>query len=133
MSEKIPASIHAGPLADHLTSAELHKVARTGEQITVPEGWSLIWEQTPGDAAYVLLEGTVAVLLHGEDIATLGPGDIVGEAALRERRLRTATVSARTPLVALRLTHDDFQRLTEQVPAFRAAVDANVAERLAGR
>lgn len=117
-------------LAARLSEREIRDVVRAGQQVTIPEGWSFIWEQTPGDAAYLLLEGRVAVFYEREQVAELGPGDIVGETALRERRLRTATVSALTPLIMLRFSIDAFAELSSRVPKFTEAVDANVAERL---
>lgn len=117
-------------LGDWLSERELREVVRAGQKVTIPEGWSFIWEQTPGDAAYLLLEGRVAVWYERERVAELGPGDIVGETALRHRRLRTATVSALESLVMLRFSTDTFSRLTTRVPRFADAIDANVAKRL---
>ncbi len=65
--------------------------------MTLPEGWSPIWERTPADKAYVILSGTVSVRHKGTEIAQLGEGDIMGEAALMNHSLRTASVVALTP------------------------------------
>lgn len=117
-------------LAARLSHAELREVVRSGQQVTIPQGWSFIYEQTPADAAYLLLEGRVAIFYEREKVAELGPGDFVGETALRERRLRTASVSAMEPLVMLRFSTEVFNDLSTRLPTFAEAVDASVAERL---
>lgn len=114
-----------------LAESEMREVCRAGREVTVPEGWSLIWEKTPADKAYLILEGNASVHHGGEQVAELGPGDLVGEMALRDHKLRSATVSAATPLRLLHLTGEAFQDLYQRVPAFRMAVDAAVAERTA--
>ncbi|MGH3716910.1 MAG: cyclic nucleotide-binding domain-containing protein [Micromonosporaceae bacterium] len=112
-----------------LAEGEMREVCRAGREVTVPEGWSLIWEKTPADKAYLILDGTAVVHAGGDKVAELGPGDLVGEMALRDHKLRSATVSAASPLRLLHLTGEAFQDLYERVPSFRTAVDAAVAER----
>lgn len=127
--DKVVANL-GGPLAERLSESELKEIVRAGQQVTIPQGWSFIWENTPGDAAYLLLEGRVAVWYEREKVAELGPGDIVGEAALRQRSLRTATVSAIEPLVMLRFGADSFDQLIAHMPHFADVVDASVAARI---
>lgn len=115
-------------LAD-LTDHEVREVRAAGREVSVPDGWSLIAQSTPPDKAYLVIEGRLAVLVGGEQVAELGPGDLVGEIGLRERKLRTATVTARTPLRLLHFTPEAFSELCARVPGFRAAVDSTVAAR----
>ena len=67
------------PLFADLSGREIKDIFRAGEEVSVPAGWSLILEQTPPDAAYLILSGTAAVRVKGDEIAELGPGDIDGE------------------------------------------------------
>src|SRR5450631_1659012 len=53
----------------------------------------LIHEQTPSDACYILLSGEVGVYVGQDRIAVLGPGEVIGESALRRGKLRSATVT----------------------------------------
>jgi CRP/FNR family cyclic AMP-dependent transcriptional regulator len=112
-----------------LAEREMRQVCDAGQEVTVPERWSFIWEQTPGDRAYLLLDGKAAVSVGGQQIAELGPGDLVGEVALRSKRLRTAAVTALTPLTLLSFTKETFDDLYRRVPTFREAVDTTVAAR----
>ena len=118
------------PRFGDLSEAEMRMVCDAGREVSVPERWSLLIEATPPDQAYLVVEGRLEVVQHGERVAELGQGDIVGEIGVVGHRLRTGTVTALTPLVMLHLTHDRFQGLYEQVPGFRSAVDATIAERL---
>jgi hypothetical protein len=51
-------------------------------------------EGDPGGEFYVIESGRVAVLIHGEEVRQLGPGDAFGEIALLRSVPRTATVRA---------------------------------------
>jgi len=72
---------------------------------------------SPGDALYLLLDGVVTVAVDGEPVADVGPGAVLGERALLEGGLRTATLTAATPI------------RVAQAPA--DAVDVGALERLA--
>jgi CRP-like cAMP-binding protein len=50
----------------------------------------------PGDELYLVLDGVLVVEIDGEEVAEIGPGAVVGERALLEGGMRTATLRART-------------------------------------
>jgi CRP/FNR family transcriptional regulator, cyclic AMP receptor protein len=108
------------------SDTELDEIARAGRVVTVPQHWSLIWERTPADKAYVVLEGELDVRRQGEVVARLGAGDVVGEVAIVQNRLRTATVVAATRLEVLHFTKEAVEGLYAAVPSFRAALDRAV-------
>ncbi|MFB6719725.1 cyclic nucleotide-binding domain-containing protein [Kribbella sp. NPDC056345] len=120
------------PLFADLSGKDIRDIFRAGEEVSVPAGWSLILEQTPPDAAYLILSGTAAVRVKGEEIAELGPGDIAGEVGVRKNTLRTATVTAKSRLQLLHFTREKFDDLTRRLPDFREAIDATIAERRGG-
>ena len=111
------------------TDAEIAEVVDAATYHTVPDGWAIIAESTPGDKAYLLLSGTVSVRRHGEEIAQAGAGDIVGEMALVDHKLRSATVIAVTPLEVLNFTSEIVDALQEKIPHFREALTSTSAER----
>jgi len=85
-----------------------------------------------GDAAdimYVVQEGEIDVLFAGTVLDTIGPGGIVGEMGLIEKRERSATAVARTDCKVVPIDERYFQRLTQQTPYFAH----QVMEILAGR
>jgi CRP/FNR family transcriptional regulator, cyclic AMP receptor protein len=120
------------PLFANLTGGQIKEIFKAGEDVSVPAGWSLIGEMTPPDAAYLILSGNAVVREKGEQIAELGPGEIVGEVGVRQNRLRTATVTAKNRLQLLHFSKADFDRLTQQIPEFRQAIDNTIAERRGG-
>lgn len=115
---------------DAFTPQEVARISASGTHLTLPEGWSPIWENTPADKAYIVLEGQVSVRKGGDEIARLGPGDIVGEAAILNRKLRNASIVALTPLELIHLTDDAVRRLCDQMPSFRATLDRVAESRL---
>lgn len=108
------------------TSADLTAIVAAGRVVSVPQGWSLIWDRTPADKAYVILDGTVEVRRDGEVVATLTAGDVIGEVAILRRQLRSANVTATTPLTVLHLGRETVERLYAEVPAVRDALTASV-------
>jgi CRP/FNR family cyclic AMP-dependent transcriptional regulator len=110
------------------SDTDLRAIAEAGSLVTVPQGWSLIWEKTGADKAYVVLSGDLDVRRNNEVVGHLTAGDIVGEVAIVSRRLRTATVVAASPLEVLHFTREAVERLYADVPAFRASLDRAVLE-----
>ena len=108
---------------------EIHKVIEEATYLTVPQGWALMVEKTPADKAYLILEGEVSVRQKGEEIAKVGAGELIGEMALVNHKLRNATVVAETPLEVLHFTDETVARLTEQVPHFQQALTGASQER----
>ncbi|WP_148616104.1 Crp/Fnr family transcriptional regulator [Nocardioides rubriscoriae] len=117
---------------DSFTSKEIAQISAHGRRVKLPQGWSPIWEDTPADKAYILLEGTVSVRRDGQEIAQLGAGDIVGEAAIVGHTLRTASIVSLTPLVAIHFTDDDINELLSEMPSFRDKLTAVVEARMKG-
>ncbi|KRF18769.1 cyclic nucleotide-binding protein [Nocardioides sp. Soil797] len=117
-------------IADSLTARELQQVHEQGTRLTVPQGWSLIWERTPADKAYLIVAGEVTIRRNNAEIARLGPGDVVGEIAIVNHKLRTATVVAATPLEVVHFTSEAVQELCERIPAFREALGRTAKGRL---
>ncbi|GAB6987084.1 Crp/Fnr family transcriptional regulator [Nocardioides pyridinolyticus] len=114
---------------DRFSPEEIARISASGTRVRVPEGWSPIWEQTPADKAYLILDGTVSVRQHGREIAQLGAGDIVGEAAIVNHSLRTASIVALTPLEMIHFTDDAVRRLCDEMPTFSSALEAVALER----
>ena len=117
---------------DSFTSKEIAQISAHGRRVRLPQGWSPIWEDTPADKAYILLEGTVSVRRDGTEIAQLGPGDIVGEAAIVGHTLRTASIVSLTPLVAIHFTDTDINALLAELPSFSEKLTAVVESRVKG-
>ncbi len=114
------------------TPQEIAKISSAGTRVTLPEGWAPISERTGADKAYIILSGTVSVRQHGKEIAQVGEGDIVGEAAILNHSLRTASIVALTPLELIHFTPDQLNRLAVEMPKFAEQLDAVAKARFAG-
>jgi CRP-like cAMP-binding protein len=87
----------------------------------------LIQEQTPSNSCYILLSGEAGVFVGHDRVAVVGPGEVIGESALRRGKLRNATVTTIGKADVLHLARDDLDRLLQEIPALRETMDATVA------
>lgn len=106
------------------STSELATIVAAGYVVSVPQGWSLIWDRTPAEKAYVVLEGSVEVRRGEQVVATLEAGEVIGEVAILKRQLRSANVTARTPLRVLHFGRETVERLFAEIPAVRTALTA---------
>ena len=112
-----------------LSDADVNKFAEVGRLVHIPEGWSMISESTPADNAYFILDGEVTINSHGSEIASVGPGQFVGEGAIVNRTYRSAQVITKTPLTALAITADEGRRLAADIPALAELIQRDNADR----
>ena len=107
---------------------DLIKVARTRP---VKSGVTLFEAGDPGDGFYTLLEGSLRVILRGEEgeqvLAILSPGAIFGEMAYLNAAPRTADVIATEPSELLILTQDTMQKAMDRMPAVAARILHNLS------
>ena len=115
------------PAFDNFSDDELERLVQAAHLISRSVPWPLIREQTPSDACFILLSGEVGVYVGQDRIAVLGPGEVIGESALRRGKLRSATVTTIGAAEVLRIERDDLDRLLDEIPALRETMDATVA------
>ncbi|GAB7142690.1 Crp/Fnr family transcriptional regulator [Mycobacterium riyadhense] len=113
---------------DKFTDHELERLVRVAHHTSHSVPWPLIREQTPSDACYILLSGEVGVYVGQDRIAVLGPGEVIGESALRRGKLRSATVTTIGPAEVLRVERDDLAPLLDEIPALREIMEATAAQ-----
>jgi len=78
--------------------------------VKVEKGSMLIEQGQPGEMIHLILDGMLQVEVDGEVIAELGPGAIVGERAVLEGGVATATVTAITPVRTARISAENVDR-----------------------
>lgn len=115
---------------ESLSAKELKRVIDKGSHVRLPANWSLIWEKTAADKAYLILEGEVAVRKGKQEVARLGPGDVIGEMAIVGHKLRSASVVSLTPLEVIHFTKEALTELLDDVPAFGQALRETTSDRL---
>ena len=78
--------------------------------LTIAEGTRLTEQGAPGGQIYLILDGMLRVAVDCSEVAELGPGAIVGERAVLEGGLATATVTAMTPVKVARISAEHLDR-----------------------
>jgi CRP/FNR family cyclic AMP-dependent transcriptional regulator len=84
---------------------------------------ALFSQGDPADAVFYILKGTIRITVlsrQGKEavIATLGPGDFLGEGCLAGQRLRMATATATTDASLMKLEKNLIVGLLRDQPAF---------------
>src|ERR1700741_3981555 len=110
-----------------LSDKDLQRIVRAAHHTSTHAPLPLIYEQTPSDSCYILLSGEAGVYVGQDRVALVGPGEVIGESALRRGKLRSATVTTTGPAEVLRIERDDFTRLLAQMPALREIMAATAA------
>jgi ATP-binding cassette subfamily B protein len=128
-----PARLAAVPIFAELPAAAREAVAgRLGVEL-YDAGQTVFYEGDPGDRFFVIARGKVAVVAGAGPsercLAVLADGDFFGELALLPGAPRAASTRTLQPTVLLALPKRDFERLLEEHPEVRAAVQRAAARR----
>ena len=100
-------------LFSDLDRRTLEQLANSFKERDFEPGDTIAEQGKSGVGFFVIETGEADVLVDGEKVATLGPGDHFGEIALIDERARTATGVAKTKLDCYGLTAWDFRPLVE--------------------
>jgi MFS family permease len=120
------------PIFAPLPGTSLEHIAGRLVPLRIEPGTVVVREGDAGDRFYVIVEGEVEITAEGKPITTQGPGGYFGEIALLKDVPRTATVTAKTPVVLYALEREDFlATVTGHAPSAKAA-ETVVASRLSG-
>lgn len=97
----------------HLAPRQISELLRSARSARFQPGDALIQENTVGESAFLVDSGEVLVTREqaGVEIATLGRGALVGAISLIKDIRRTASVRAKTEVVALEIDKATFLRM----------------------
>jgi CRP/FNR family transcriptional regulator, cyclic AMP receptor protein len=118
------------PLFSGLDAADLATIAATTCECGAPAGQTLAAEGDFGFAVYAIETGTADVVMEGDVVRTLGPGDVFGEVAVLAAGRRTASVVATSPVEMIALLNRDVWALERRAPAVAARLRELLRERL---
>lgn len=95
--ESVVGLLKSVPLFGELDEEELERFSRVAVPRSYPAGTRVFHEGDRSDACYIIRSGTFRVTREHPDgraitLATLGPGDIVGELAMLDGEVRSASV-----------------------------------------
>jgi CRP/FNR family cyclic AMP-dependent transcriptional regulator len=108
------ALAHVVPFVDETEAAAGHVITREG---------------VVSREAFIVLAGQGTVFVDGEVVATIGPGEFVGEMGMFDRKPRSATVRADTPMRLLVVGPKAFGSLVDQ-PGIAKAMATQLSQRL---
>ena len=109
--------LEAVGLFSRCTAGERRTVARHAQTADLPAGTDLVVEGEPGDALFIIIEGTASV--HRSDtteVIEVGPGSYFGELAILDGGTRSATVRADSKVKVAVLGIRMFRTLLREVP-----------------
>lgn len=116
------------PLFSALGKRELRRVAASTDEVDVREGEQLLNQGTFAHEFMVVLEGRAEVVRDSEMIAELGPGDFLGEVAALDHGTRTASVTARTPMIVAVMSAGSLRQIAREMPKLGEQLRAAASE-----
>jgi CRP/FNR family cyclic AMP-dependent transcriptional regulator len=118
-------------LLRELTNADITSLAADLAERRVAAGDPIVGEGTGGVAFFFILEGETSVTVGGEEVATLGRGEYVGELALLDPEgPRSATVTAKTDVVLAAMSAWQFRPFVLAHPQVAWTLLQRLARRL---
>lgn len=118
------------PMFAGMSDRSFESIAGVASDVAFAEGDELVRQGEPGTAFYILVSGRARIDRDGTTLRELGPGDFLGEIALIDGGVRTATVTALEPIEAVTVARDDFAALFDRLPVFRLEVLNALTQRI---
>jgi CRP-like cAMP-binding protein len=131
MAKPTPELLRNVSLFSDLDEKDLRSLADEFSERRFSSGDTVSLEGEGGLMFFVVDSGEATVEVHGQEVATLGPGSSFGEIALIDRRPRTATVKATSELRAYGLPVFVFRPFVEARPDVAWKLLEAMADRLA--
>lgn len=127
-------SLQALPMFRGVDTAKLKLLAFASERLTFETNDHFFRQGDMSDAAYVVLSGSVHVVLESGGaclkVAELPRGSVVGEMGILTDSPRSASIVAAEATEALRIRKDVFFDLINEFPKIGIAVMRDIAVRL---
>ena len=113
----------------NLSDEQLRRIAVYATEFSVPAGKQIIRERDYSYEVLAIEEGSAEVWREGKFVATIGPGEIVGELGVLSGGQRSATVIAIEPMRLIRLSRWDVRRLQRIAPDAIDSIEQIAASR----
>jgi CRP-like cAMP-binding protein len=131
MANPTPDLLRNVGLFSTLEDKDLQSLAAEFSERRFGAGDKIALEGEGGLMFFVVESGELSVEVHGQEVATIGPGGSFGEIALIDRRPRTATVTATSDVKAFGLPVFVFRPFVEARPQVAWKLLEAMADRLA--
>ena len=118
------------PLFANMATSELTQVAAIAREVTYPAGSRIIQQGEHGDHMFLIVDGEVSVMRGETPLKVLGPRDFFGEMSIIDGEPRSASVTAQTDCLLLRIDKEDFQQLLSTYSSAALSVARALNQRL---
>lgn len=122
--------LKSAPVFEHVSGEDLAALARVADVETFAPAQEIFREGELGDALYVIVRGKVGILSGGQQLASLGPGEAIGEMAVLDEVPRTATAVAQDEVEVLRIGSEEFYEILHEQVEIAEGVIRMLARRL---
>jgi CRP-like cAMP-binding protein len=129
MADLVESLSHV-PLFAGVDRGKLEKLAAQMAERSFSEGESATEEGKGGTAFWIIESGEATVVVKGEIVRTLGPGDYFGEISLLDDGVRSASVTAVTDMRCHGMAPWEFRAFVDQNPEAAWAMMRALATRL---
>ena len=120
--------IRGVPLFAETNETFLDRLAEEFNQRTYAPGELIAEEGERGRTFFVIESGEATVLVHGNEVRRLGPGDSFGEMALIDKSARSATVRADTEVRGYQMPVFSFRPIVDSHPEMTWALLEGLAQ-----
>lgn len=116
-------------------SAAVQALIAQAHKRSYPPRQTLLHPGDPPQSLFLLLEGSVSILLEDDDgreivLAYLGPGEFFGEMCLFGDQTRSAIVRTRTPTLVAEMGYEPFRAFARQHPDVLFELAGQLSRRL---
>ena len=117
--KKIIGKLKNTPIFNELTITEFKNILSICSKQTFLKNEIIYYEGSKSDDMYISIEGILKVTLKGNELSLITPVDLIGEMGIFTHEPRSATVSAKTDCVLLKLTRVELNNLFEKKSMLR--------------
>lgn len=113
-----------------LPGEELSHIAQITDEVEYAFGQTVVNEGDHGDAMYLIVDGSVKVHRGEQTLAQLGLKQCFGEMSILDEEPRSATVTALSELLLLKIRREDFSEILAAKPEISRGIIQVLTRRL---
>jgi CRP-like cAMP-binding protein len=108
-------------------------IEHSADPVAYPAGQTIFAEGDVGQHLYFVQSGEVAISVQDTVVNRIGPGEVFGEMALIDRKVRSATATAVSDTTVVPVDERRFLLLVQQHPYFSINLMSVLADRIRRR
>ena len=118
------------PLFRGCAESSLAALAERTAEVDFRPGQAIVQQGQVGNGLFILVKGTARVTTGDQELAHLGPGEVIGELSVIDQEPRVATVTAVEAVRCLALASWDLLGLVDADPHLARNLLSELAQRL---